>query len=252
MRAFKLAVTVLLASVLFIPQATFAIGLEAAVGGWFQNPGGNIQYLGDSLDFDNDLKFGSKAKFFGRAKIDMPLFIPNVYLMASPMEFSGTGNKSVSFSFADKTYSANADFTSKLKLDQYDIALYYGIPGLSLATLGTLNIDLGINTKIIDFSAEVKQGSTTESKSYKLPVPMLYAGLQLDIPKLPVSLEEEIRFIAFSGDHYFDSITRIKADVFSPIFIAAGFRYQNLNVDYRSISANITFSGFFAEVGASF
>lgn len=253
MSAFKLAVTVLFAAVLFIPQATFAIGLEVAVGGWLQNPGGDIQHLGDSLNFDDDLKFDSEIKFFGRAKIDTPFFIPNVYVMVSPvMEFGGTGNKNISFDFAGKAYSANLDFTSKLKLDQYDIALYFGIPGLSLATLGTLNIDLGINTKIVDFSAEIKQGNTSESISYTLPVPMAYAALQLKIPKLPVSLEEEIRGIGYGGDYYIDSITRIKADVFKPVFIAVGYKYQTLNVDYKSVNVDITFSGVFAEVGVSF
>ena len=66
----------------------------------------------------------------------MPLLIPNIYLMATPMEFEATGSKSVNFTFGDRTFTGNTNFTSSLQLDHYDIAFYYGLPFVKTATLG--------------------------------------------------------------------------------------------------------------------
>jgi hypothetical protein len=34
-----------------------------------------------------------------RLKVDMPLILPNIYLMATPTKFDGKGSKSVDFNF---------------------------------------------------------------------------------------------------------------------------------------------------------
>ena len=106
------------------------------MGIWRQDPSGDIGYKGESLSLDNELKYDTKSKVFGRVKIDMPLVIPNIYLMATPMKFDGDGSKNANFTFGDKTFAGNAPFSSSLKLDHYDVALYYGLPFLKTATLG--------------------------------------------------------------------------------------------------------------------
>ena len=151
------------------------------MGMWRQDPSGDIGYKGESLSLENELKYDAKSKVFGRVKIDMPLVIPNIYLMATPVKFEGDGSKNTSFTFGDKTFAANVPFSSRLKLDHYDVALYYGIPFLKTATLGKFNLEAGLNARIFDLKAEINQPSTgiSESKSLTLPVPMLYLGAQL-------------------------------------------------------------------------
>ncbi len=141
------------------PGAASATGLELAVGVWNQSPKGDISYKPvtglDNLSIDDDLKYSDETRIFGRAKIELPLFLPNIYLMATPSEFSNTGSKNASFRFGNQIFAANVPFTSELKLDHYDVGLYYGIPLLKTATAGILNVDLGLNARIIDFKARV-------------------------------------------------------------------------------------------------
>jgi outer membrane protein len=235
------------------PLTASAMGVEAAVGGWRQDPSGDIGYKGDPLSIENDLKYGAESRVFGRVKIDMPLLIPNVYLMATPVKFEGDGSKNIGFTFGDKTFAANAPFSSSLKMDHYDVALYYGIPFLKTATLGMLNAEAGLNARIFNFKAEINQPSTgtSVSESLTLPVPMIYLGAQLK-PVKYLSLEAEVRAIAYSSNHYYDLIGRLKVQPFGPLFIAGGYRYEEVKVDQSDVKANITLKGPFLELGLVF
>jgi hypothetical protein len=90
--------------------------------------------------------------------------------MATPIEFEGTGRKDLNFKFGDVNLDGSADFFSKTTLDQFDIALDYGIPLLETATLDKLNIDLGVNVRIIDFETEVTQESVVQSRNFFLVI----------------------------------------------------------------------------------
>ncbi len=246
-----------LALIFAIPQVAHSIGFEAAVGGWKQDPSGDVSYKGESLDVEKDLKYDSETRVFGRVKIDMPAVLPNIYLMATPMKFEADGSRSTNFTFGDKTFNASLPFSSKLQLDHYDIAFYYGLPFLKTASLGKLNAEIGLNARIIDLKAEVKgreTGSGTEiqeSKSLTIPVPMIYVGAQIK-PIKAISIEGEARGIAYSGNHYYDLIGRLKIKPIGPVFIAGGYRYEDIKIDKSNIKANIKFDGPFAELGLEF
>ncbi|MCX5718285.1 MAG: TIGR04219 family outer membrane beta-barrel protein [Nitrospirae bacterium] len=252
MRAFrKITGLIFLLSFLLTPQFASAIGFEVAAGIWNQDPSGDIRYKGETLSLGNELKYGSETRFFGRAKIDMPLLIPNIYIMATPMEFEGTGNKSASFTFGERTFTGNTNFTSSLQLDHYDIAFYYGLPFVKTATLNKLNVDAGLNVRFIDMKAEVKQGVVQESKSLTIPLPMVYVGAQFR-PINKLSLEAELRGIALGSNHFYDLIGRVKYKAIEHVFIAAGYRYEDIKIDKSDVKANLTFSGPFAEAGVEF
>lgn len=238
--------------VCFIAVPIYAMGIEVALSGWSQSPQGDMGYKGDALSLKSDLQYKStKSEIFGRAKIDMPLFLPNIYLMATPMKYSGDGVKSTAFNFGDKAFVANVPFRSELKLDHYDIGLYYGLPFLKTSTLGKLNIDVGLNVRIMDMKGSVTQGVTSESKSLTLPLPMLYAAGQLNIIR-DFSLEVETRSIAYSSNYYFDTIGRLKYKVFGPAFVGAGYRYEKIKVDHSDLKIDINIGGPFAEIGIKF
>ncbi len=242
---------------LFVPAIASAIGIEASLGAWNQDPEGYVSYKPltstDRLDIDQNLNYDKETKVFGRLKIDMPLVIPNIYLMATPSRFDGRGQKDVSFKFGDKTFNANVPFDSEVQLDHYDIALYYGIPGLKTLTLGILNIELGLNARIIDFYAKVDQPTTglTASKSATIPVPMVYAGVQVKPIDL-LKIEGEFRGIAYSSNHYYDIIGRLKVSPFGPLFIAGGYRYEDVKIDYSDIESEFKLKGPFLEAGIEF
>lgn len=235
-------------------SSSFALGIEVAAGAWQQDPEGTISYKPltgtDNLDIDRDLKYDDKTKAFGRLKIDMPALLPNIYVMATPMSFDGTGNKNVQFTFGNQTFDANVDFFSKADLNHVDIALYYGLPFVKTATVGMLNIDLGLNVRVVDFEAKVDQAATglSESKSFTIAIPMLYAGAQVK-PAGWLALEVEGRGITYSGDHVFSFIGRVKVKPIGPFFIAAGWRHEDIDVDEQDVIVDVRISGPFAEAG---
>ncbi|MDM8552496.1 TIGR04219 family outer membrane beta-barrel protein [Desulfobacterales bacterium HSG2] len=235
------------------PVTVYAIGMEFAIGGWNQSMGGDISYRSeDILDLKNDLKYDDEFRMTGRLKLDMPI-IPNIYLMATPMEFEGTGTKSADFKFGDTTFKGNTDFYSKLAFHHYDIALYYEIPILQLATLKKANIELGLNLRLIDFEGEVRQDDTdlAESKSCTLPVPMLYAAAFMR-PVDAIAAEAELRAITFSGNHFYSLIGRLKLKILGPVFATGGYRYESIVFDEEDVKADVSFNGPFLEVGFQF
>ena len=251
MKTFKAVVVLVLLSLALTPLPAYAIGLEVAAGMWNQSPEGTMAYQQTPMSLTDDLVYSSKLRAYGRVKIDMPLIIPNIYLMATPMSFDGAGNKNAQFSFGNKTYSSNVPFTSELVLDHYDIALYYGLPFINLATAKKLNVDAGLNLRVIDLSAKITQGAISESTSFAIPVPMVYLGAQLK-PIDKLSLEAELRAITYSSNHYYDLIGRVKYKIFGPAFIAAGYRYEDISIDTEDVIASLRFGGPFAEAGVEF
>jgi outer membrane protein len=249
----KLFITVLILSMLVIPQIAASAGMEIAVGLWYQEPSGNMGYKGESLSVEKELKYDDETKPYGRLKINTPLALPNIYLMATPMEYEGNGEKNVNFTFGDVTFNGSVPFDSKVKLDHYDIGLYYGLPFIKTLTLNMLNVDVGIDARIIDFKAEINQQSTSrkESKSLTFVVPMGYAAAQFK-PAKWISIEAEGRGVSYDNNHYYDLIGRVKVNPVGPMFIAGGYRFQEMKIDDSDIKAKIKVKGPFVETGVEF
>ncbi|GAB6162112.1 TIGR04219 family outer membrane beta-barrel protein [Desulfothermus naphthae] len=253
MKLRNVIIVFILLILLNLPSVAFAIGAEVSLGLWQQDPNGYFSYKGEQLSVDNELRYDTESKLLARAKIDMPLFIPNIYLMYSPMDFDGYGIKSNSFKFGNVTFQANIPYKSELELNQYDIALYYGIPFLNTLSLGILNVEAGLNLKIIDFYGKIQQPnlSLSETKSTTIPIPMLYIGIQVK-PVKWLTIETEGRGVAYSGSKYYDLIGRIKLHPFGPLFLSGGYRYEKIEIDYTDVDSDIELAGPFMELGISF
>lgn len=256
-RLYVVLVMIILSSILLIPNESSAIGLEIGVGYWWQSPSGKLAYNGDiltgtTLDLKDDLNYSQEERPFARIKVDLPSFIPNIYFMATPMEFSGTGQVSGGFDFGDISFTG-APFDSKLKWDHYDVALYYGIPLLKSASLKKLNIDIGLDARIIDAKIDIEQTTSgvQESVSETIFLPMIYGGIQFRPVKF-LSFEGEGFVTAFSGDSYVDLIGRVKIKPIGPIYIAGGYRSEKIDVDRSDIVVDVEFSGPFVEAGLEF
>jgi outer membrane protein len=243
-----------------IPYRAFAFfGLEAGVGYWKQSPSGTLNYkpvagyTGD-IDLKNDLNFSDQNKPFVRVKVELPLIFPNLYFMATPMSFEQTGSISRAVSFGDIRFDNLAvPVHSKVTLDHMDLALYYPIPLLKTATAGVLNIDLGLNARKVDFSGLISQDDLhlSASKDAALYIPMVYAGMQIK-PISLLSIELEGRVVTYGSNHYFDYLGRVKVSPLPMVFIAGGYRAEDLSIDQNDIKAAVTFSGPFIEAGLSF
>jgi outer membrane protein len=236
-----------------------AVGLEIAVGGWQQSIGGTLGYqpLGNPeiIDLDSNLQFDDETNLFGRAKIDLPLFFPNIYLVGAPAEFEGTGSKSIVFEFGDVTFNANAPLSSKIKVNQYDVGFYYGLPFVKTGSAGMLNVDIGLNVRILDLDASIVGLSgadlSQESQSITVPVPMLFLGVQI-MPTDNFMIEAEGRGIAVDDNKLYGLVGRLRYQFAGPVFIAGGYRYDKIDVDEEGVVADIEFAGPFIELGVAF
>jgi outer membrane protein len=248
----------LVLSLQIVPYRAFAFGLEVGVGYWMQSPSGHFAFnsnglTGTDLDLKSDLQYNTQYQPYARIKAELPLFLPNIYLMATPMSFDGTGQKNIAINFGGQTFNTNTPFESKLNLNHYDLAFYYSLPFLKNATLDVLNVEFGINGRVIDFQARVNQPTTdvSASKTLTIPVPMVYFGIQVK-PVKDISIEAEARGIAYGSNSYFDIIGRAKLIIYGPAFISAGYRYEAVRIDQSGVKADVNFNGPLVEFGLGF
>ncbi len=244
-----------------MPSQSFAVGLEIAVGVWKQSPQGQLSFEEidefDIIDLEDDLRYDDETRLFARLKIDMPAVIPNIYLMATPMDFEETGSKNVDFNFGDIRFRGNVPFTSELILDHFDVALYYGIPGLETATADRLNVEIGINIRVYDFEGtivgtdDISGLTVKESEDFTAPVPMIYLGAQLR-PIEKLAIEAEARGLIIGDDKGYSLIGRLKYKAFGPLFLAVGYRYDKIDIEEDDFTLDIDFSGVFGEAGFAF
>lgn len=251
-RTYRYVAYLMVLSLLVIPYKAFAfLGVEAGLGYWEQSPSGTLAYKGDPLDLRNDLHFGDKNQIFARVKVELPTVLPNIYFMATPMSFDETSQLTRQITFGDKTFAANETIQSKLKMDHYDLALYYPIPLLKTATLNTLSIELGLNVRYMTFDSSITGSvSGTSSKNASLYVPMIYAGVFVR-PLSAFSIEAEFRGMAEGTKHYYDYTGRLRVMPFGPLFISGGYRSEQIKVDESDVKADVKFSGPFLEAGIS-
>lgn len=245
--------------ILSIPATSYAWEFEIAGGAWYQKPSGTFSFdkttKADDLDLEDDLNYDKQWEAFGRLIIDTPLFFPNIYLMYTPMKWDEKGSKSVNFNFGKIEFQADVPFDSELKNNHFDVGLFWGLPFIRTATADILNIDLGLNIRFMDVKAEVAQKvlGLKDSRDYFLPLPMLYTGMQIK-PLKYIDLEFEGRGIGYSGNHYVSLTGRLKVkpELFGPVFVAGGYRYDDITLDYQNIDLNAEFYGPFVEVGLHF
>ncbi|MFP4194512.1 MAG: TIGR04219 family outer membrane beta-barrel protein [Desulfobacterales bacterium] len=231
------------------------IDVEGAVGGWRVSPSGDMAYKGEHLDLEDDFGFDEEDEFFGRLKINMPSIVPNLYLMATPLEYKGRSTQTKEFTFGGETFKKDIDFKSRLTLDHYDVGLFYNVPFLKGATLGRLNLEAGVNARVIDAEAEVEQKAEGEryyeKKSETLPVPMLYLGLGFN-PVERLGLEAEFRGISYSDYEILSMIGRVKVKAVGPVFVSGGYRHDVYDIEEDDLIIDVDFSGPFLETGVDF
>jgi len=152
------------------------------------------------------------------------------------MEFSGSGKLQKTITIDDTTFTANQNISSDLNLDHYDIGIYWNVPFLNLFTAGAIDLEAGINLRIIDFEAKVSDGTRTADASVTIPIPLLYAGAKISPPVFNfVSLVVEGKGIKYDDNYYYDLSAEVRFKptglmVLDP-FIAIGYRYERLRID---------------------
>lgn len=231
------------------------VDIEGAVGGWQASPSGGMAYQGNELDLEGDLDYDDERDLTARLKIGMPLVFPDIYLMATPLEYEETTSRNQEFTFGGKSYEKETDFRSRLTLDHYDVGFFYDVPLVQSLSLHRLNLEAGLNARIIDAEAVVEQEAGGErvyaEKSEIIPVPMVYLGAGI-YPVERFGLEVELRGISYSDYELLSVIGRLRVNAFGPMFISGGYRYDSYDVKEDDLEIDVDFSGPFLETGLKF
>lgn len=246
------------AALVLAPVSSWSLPLidaEIALGGWLNSPDGSAGYKGDDLSLESDLGYEDETEIFGRMRLELPLFLPNVTIMATELSFDEDNTIAKGFDFGDSTFTASTKFHSKLELDHYDIAVSYGLPFVNLASLGKFQADIGVNLRIMDIEASVEQVQNSvlvkEKKDATIPIPMAFIYLRLE-PVSGIAFEAEARALAIGDNSMTSIIGRARYHIFGPVFIAGGYRFESLDIDDEDIKIDTDFQGPFFEAGFKF
>jgi len=230
--------------------------LDRITRGRSSSPKGDISYKppipNRALSSEDDLNYGSEIRPDGRLVLEFPRYFPNLYVMATSIEYEGEGRKNIRFNFNDKTFTADTLFSSQFTMNEIDLALYYDIPFVRTLSSDRLNIDLGLNVRAIDFDGHVEQDLLGKaSQSFIVPIPMVFGALQFQ-PLGALALEAEGRGISIGANKAFSIVGRIRWDVMDHVFAAGGYRYDKFDIDYQGVLIDTDISGPFFEAGLSF
>ncbi len=247
-------------------QCANALSISGSVGFLNESPSGYINYhnagASDNVDVKNNLGFSSKTKPWVRLKLNtsgIPI-IPNLEFDYLPMKFDGTASNQT---FTYDGYTFNGTVSSTLKADHYDIFAYYHLPFIQTASKGVLNPKLGLGVRIVDFKADVSgqvMGGSyqTVSKSYTVPIPMVYAALDVR-PTSAIEGDFHVKGVGYGSNLYYDVVGEaklypvfIKNGLGNHLFVGAGYRYEELKIDASSIKTDFKVDGPFGEIGVVF
>jgi outer membrane protein len=248
-------------------KAGFLTDFEASVGAIQQKPSGYVSYKptsdADKIDVKNDAHVGDKTKPWAKFKFEHPIpIIPNIKLAYMPMKFDGSGMLSRDINWGGHIYQAKADYNFSAKLDRVDTTLYYNLPFINTTTAGKLDVELGLNVRILMFDGKLNGTTTTnqkvsESKSITLPIPMGHLAAEIK-PIKQVSLLGEFNYISYNKDTYYDYTAGLRLNshglISTPLkpFIEVGYRYEKLKLDEKDVKSDLKVKGGYALVGVRF
>ena len=188
----------------------------------------------------------------GRLVFELPRFFPNLYVMTTPVEIDGGGNKHLIFSIDDEIFATDTDLDSRITLNEVDLALYYDIPFVKNITADMLNIDLGLNVRAVDIDGNIgHEQAVKASKHVVVPIPMVFGALQFH-PLNALALEAEGRGISIGANKAFSLVGRIRWNVMDQVFAAGGYRFDKFDINYQGVLIDADISGPFFEAGLSF
>jgi len=221
------------------------LSFTAGAGIWNTSPTGNFQKKGDpaTVDVKDDLFWSDETQGYFFATLEHPVpIIPNVKVMATKIDQSGSGN--TSFIFDGTSYSG--DVTNDFSIQTVDLIAYYEI----LDNIVSLDIGLNVRSLKVDYTITatdpVTTLSVTTTDSVNETIPMLYALVGASpIPDLIIS--GELSYIAYAGSTISDFTAKIAYTTNVFVGFEAGYRKQQYTFDdVSSTNADLGFDGVFA------
>jgi len=223
------------------------IGVWAGANYWNYDISGTARYKtsnsANDIDVNDDLGYNDGSSNVIYAALEHPVpIIPNVRLVYTDIDENANGQLTKTVVYGDTTYLANEQVSSLVELKQTDITLYYSVLD------NVVNLDLGLTAKYIDSKARITgQVSGTEEADLSVWVPMIYAGVGVDLPLTGLSVSADGSAIGYSGSSFYDFTVRASYQTPWLVGLDVGYRQVSLDLDDVDDSfANVDFSGPYA------
>ncbi len=226
----------------FAATADF-IGFEIGAAYWNPKPGGVINYMDSGAnDFSDDLNLGDSRENVLWAAVEHPVpLLPNIKLIKTSLELEGE-NGTLNASFGDVT-AGLPGVDSDLTLDQIDAILYYEILD------NWVNLDLGINIKVIDGSAWVSRQSVSTKENFTATIPLLYGNAVFELPFTGFFAGLEASLLSVNDNRVTDTTVSLGYESDIGLGVLAGLRRQSIVLkDTGDVDLDFTVSGPFAGV----
>jgi outer membrane protein len=187
----------------------------------------------------------TNTSFYAALEHPIPL-IPNIKLVRTTLNTSGSNVIDSPFNFGDQVFLASATISSEVKLSATDYILYYEILDNDL-----ISIDIGISGKQLDgdvFVADIDGRSSQQN--IDAIIPMGYGKMQVGLPFTGFSLTAEGTFLAIGDDSFTDYQLALAYSFIETLAldlsIQIGYRATELDLnDVDGIYADLQFDGAF-------
>lgn len=243
------------AGVLLMAGSAFAApGFEVGARGayWFPKLTGYAQTnaTGDTrFDFKDTLGVKDENIPFGEAF----LRLGNTTLRVGYTQIKFDGNKELTETvvFNGTTYSATDNVVSMLDMKMIDGEVQYDFLRPDVGIAG-FNIGLLLKVKYVDGKVELRDSTTTETKDFKAPIPMIGAAAGVGFLKDMVRVDARAAGITYSGNHLYDVDAYASFAPLPFVRIQGGYRYIDLKIDKDGTLASFKLKGPYVGAQLSF
>ncbi len=214
---------------------------------------GSLRHLStdpaDDIDINDELGYrdGNPVSFYLQLEHPLPL-LPNARIDQGELDESARGQMNRTVDFGGSTFTLGENVDSAVRVRQTDVILYYSI----FDTVA--NVDVGINARHLDSDSSLTGNlAGNETAAVSGWIPMLYAGLAVDLPSTRLWLGADGSYTGYHGNHMYDLNLSASYVTDWHLGINMGYRQVRLELDdFDDSHADIEFGGPWAGVFVSF
>ena len=229
-------------------SADTLLGLYIGGQMWSNQASGSF---GDGALNQSAFEFDDKYQGSFSVALEHPIpLIPNMKIASTTLDTVGGTTLSSTFTFNDKTYSANSELDTTLEASYVDYTLYYELFDNDLLTF-----DFGITARDIDSYIKVVEPTTTRNSDLSASgfIPMAYVSTIVGLPFTGFNFFAEGNFVSYDDQTVYDLQAGVSYAVLDNLAvdldITLGYRTVKLELDdLDGFYSDLTFDGAFAGV----
>lgn len=237
---------------LLISQATHAlpgVDIHLKANSWQKEYSGDIGQDDNIVTFD-DLGFEKEqTTSFSLTFRHFVPGIPNFKIQQTTLDADAQATLDVGTLFQLTDTEFQGDVTTSLDLSHTDITAFYSF----------LYFDVGLTGRNFDTESSIEGSDGTNIVEETLlitgTIPMLYLGIDVDLPLTGVYINAEMNTVSFDGNSLQDLSAALGYQVNSvfPLTVEAGYRRMSLDLkELDDLKGDFSIDGLFVSLGLAF